>query len=134
VLYIGIYKFMDWVFPATTGYFIIYNLPRNLGIADIVPPHILVRDFFFNFGGLHFFILILFLSGLWRRYKGPMLYINLIIILYVLSVLVNFSIEEIRNYIAIIPFVLITALLFLSTFQNSFLKPTDKVLSGGKQN
>jgi len=48
--------------------------------------------------------------------------------------MVNFSIEEIRNYIAMIPVILITSLLFLSTFQNSFLKPAEKVFTGGIQN
>jgi hypothetical protein len=43
-------------------------------------------------------------------------------------VAVNFSIEEMRNYITIIPFVLILALLFLSTFEKSFLRPVDALL------
>jgi hypothetical protein len=46
-------------------------------------------------------------------------------------VFINFSIEEIRNYITIIPFVLILALLFLSTFENSFLKPVEKLYADG---
>jgi hypothetical protein len=95
VLYVGIYKFMDYIFSAT-GYFIIYNLPRNLRISDIISFHIIVRDILFNFGGLHFLTLIFLLSGLWKRYKGPMLYINIVIVPYVISVLINFSIEEIR--------------------------------------
>jgi len=125
---------MDYLFPLKAGHFIIYNLPRNLGILDIIPVHIFIRDLLFNFGGLHFILFIFFLTGLWKRYKGPMLYINLIIIPYTISVLVNFSIEEIRNYIAMIPIILITSLLFLSSFQNSFLKPVEKVFTGGEQN
>jgi len=62
-----------------------------------------------------------------------MLYINLVIIPYVISVLVNFSIEEMRNYIAIIPFIVISGLLFLSTFENSFLKPWDKIYTPKKE-
>lgn len=127
VLYIGIYKFMDIYFKGTEGYFIIYNLPRNLSMIHILPLHIIVRDLLFNFGGLHIFALILFFSGAWKKFRGPMLYINLVAIPYVLSVLVNFSIEEIRNYITIIPFVLILTLLFLSSFENSFLKPVERL-------
>ncbi len=127
-MYVGGYKIMDYVFQGSAGYFVMYNLPRNLGIYFELPLHIIARDAFFNFGALHIFLIIFLFSGLWKRYKGPMLYINLVIIPYILSVMVNFSIEEIRNYIAIIPFVVILALLFLSTFQNPFLKVTEKVL------
>jgi hypothetical protein len=132
VMYIGIYKFMDYIFPSTAGYFVILNLPRNLGLIDVLPAHIIIRDLFFNFGGLHIFILIFLISGTWKRYRSPLLYINLVIIPYVLSVLINFSIEEIRNYIAIIPFVIILALLFLSTFENSFLRPVDRLFTQGE--
>jgi len=134
VMYVVIYRFLDYVFPYKAGHFIIYNMNRNLHILDIIPVHIFIRDILFNFGGLHFILFIFLFSGLWKRYKGPMLYINIIIIPYVISVLVSFSIEEIRNYISIIPFVMITSLLFLSTFQNSFLKPVDRVFTGGRYN
>jgi hypothetical protein len=134
LLFSGIIKIMDVYFSSNKGYFVIFNLPRNLGIADIIPVHIIIRDLLFNFGGLHLIILLFIFNGLWKRYKGPMLYINIVMIPYVISVLVNFSIEEIRNYIAIIPFVMITFLLFLSTFQNSFLKPVDRVFTGGEKN
>lgn len=129
VMYVAIYKIMDAYFPSTEGYFVIYNLPRNLSLFSFLPLHIIIRDLLFNFGGLHFFVLLLFLSGVWKRFRGPLLYINLVIIPYVISVMINFSIEEIRNYITIIPFVLILVLLFLSSFENSFLKPVDRLYS-----
>ena len=132
IMYIGIYRLMDNIFPSTAGYFIIYNLPRNLSLINILPIHIIIRDIVFNFGGLHLFILIFLIAGTWKRYRGPLLYVNLIIIPYVISVFINFSIEEIRNYITIIPFVLILALLFLSTFENSFLKPVDRLFEVSK--
>lgn len=126
-MYLGAYKILNDIFASNHGYFIIFNLPRNLELYKELPLHIIGRDALFNFGGLHIFLIVFLFSGVWKRYKGPMLYINLIIIPYVLSVLINFSIEEIRNYIAIIPFIVILALLFLSTFDNPFLKVTDKV-------
>lgn len=127
ILYIGIYKLMDAYFPSTEGYFVIYNLPRNLSMIHVLPMHIISRDLLFNFGGLHIFALILFISSAWKKFRGPMLYINLVAIPYIISVLINFSIEEIRNYITIIPFILILTLLFLSSFENSFLKPVDRL-------
>lgn len=127
ILYLGYYKLMDSIFSTTQGYFVVYNLPRNLNLLSLLPLHIIIRDIVFTFGGLHFFILIFFLSGLWKRFKSPMLLINLTIIPYIISILINFSVEELRNYIAIIPFIVIVALMFLSTFENSFLKPVDKL-------
>ena len=95
----------------------------------VLPLHIILRDLFFNFGGLHIFVIIFFLSGAWKKFRSPLLYANLVIFPYVISVFVNFSIEEIRNYVAIIPFVLIITLLFLSSFDNSFLKPVDRLFA-----
>jgi len=132
VMYIGIYKLMDYLFPSTAGYFILYNLPRNLSLFTFFPIHIILRDIILNFGGLHLFAFLFFFTGLWKRYRGPFLYINLVVILYVISVFINFSIEEIRNYITIIPFVVILSLLYLSTFENSFLQPADSVLINKK--
>lgn len=132
VLYIGTYRIMDAIFPATAGYFVIYNLPRNLSLIHILPMHIIIRDLLFNFGGLHLFLIAFLIAGTWKKFRGPLLYVNLVIIPYVISVFLNFSIEEIRNYITIIPFVMILALMFLSTFQNSFLKPVDRLYEEGK--
>lgn len=127
IIYIGIYKLMDAYFPSTEGYFVIYNLPRNLSMIHVLPFHIILRDLLFNFGGLHIFVLVFFIAGTWKKYRSPLLYINLVAVPYVLSVLINFSIEEIRNYITIIPFVLILTLMFLSSFENSFLKPVERL-------
>jgi len=130
VLYIGVYKFMDYIYPSEEGYFILYNLPRNLSLfTGILPAHILIRDAILNLGGIHLFLLLFLISGQWKKFRSPLLYANLVIFPYILSVLINFSIEEVRNYITIIPFVLILFLLYLSTFENSFLVPADKFLS-----
>lgn len=129
ILYIGIYRMMDAYFPKTEGYFIIYNMPRNLSLFSTFPPHIILRDIFFNFGGLHFFIIIFLISGVWKRYRGQYIYVNLVCIPYLATVLINFSIEEMRNYVTIIPFVVILCLLFLSTFPNSFLRPQENILT-----
>jgi L-malate glycosyltransferase len=127
VLYVVYYKTMDAIFEKTQGYFVIFNLYRNLGISSLIPAHIIARDLFLNFGGIHIFLLVFLFAGNLKRFLRPMLFINLVIIPYVISVLISFSIEELRNYIAIIPFVLILALVYLSSFPNSFLKPVDRI-------
>lgn len=133
VVYVGVYYVMDRIFPSEEGYFVVFNLYRNLSLVDILPMHIIARDFFFNFGGMHFFILIFFITTAWHRYISPKMMINLTILPYVFSVFISFSVEEIRNYIAIIPFIIILCLLYLSTFENSFLKPYDDVKTPEKK-
>jgi hypothetical protein len=120
---------MDIIYPRDGGYFVLYNLPRNLSLfGGLLSPHILIRDAFFNMGGLHFFFLLYLIGGQWKKYRGPMLYINLVVFPYVLSVLISFSIDDLRNYIAIIPFIVMGCLLYLSNFENSFLRPVDKLV------
>jgi hypothetical protein len=129
VIYIGVLSVMDLIFPDTGGYFVLYNLERNLSLFHTLPVYMLVRDAIFNFGGLYFFVFILFFSAVWKKFRSPLLYINLTIIPYVVSVWISFSIEEMRNYIAIIPFIVLVFLIYLSSIKNSYLKPLDAIKS-----
>ncbi len=113
------------------GYFLINNFTRNLSLFWVYPKHLLIRDFLLNFGGLHFIVLIFLVTGQWKKFKGPLLYIHLMVIPYLITVMCNFSIEEMRNYSTIIPNIIILCLYFLSTFENSFLRPVDNALTPG---
>ncbi len=119
--------------PSATGHFLINNFPRNMGLFVNHPAHLLVRDFFFNFGGLHFFVLLFLVTGVWKKFKGPYLYIHIMIIPFFISLLMTFSLEEMRNYVAIIPNIIILCLFFLSTFPNSFLRPQEYLLKEGNK-
>jgi hypothetical protein len=134
VLYFGTYSVMDKLYSGSQGYFVVFNLFRNISLFTTLPLHIILRDLFLDFGCLHLFVIIFFVTGLWKRFRSPMMYTNLTIFVYVPTVLVSFSIEELRNYIAIIPFIMIISLLFLSTFENSFLKPVERLTSQREQN
>jgi hypothetical protein len=133
VIYIAVYNIMNAVFPSTAGYFVILNFERNLSLTAILPNHIIARDLLFNFGGLHFFFILFFISGMWKKFRSPLLYLTLTVIPYVISVFISFSIEEMRNYIAIIPFIMITSLIYLSTFENSFIKPVPQLLTSERK-
>ena len=131
-MYIGVYVFLDFLFPRVDGYFVKVAFSRNLSLFYTLPVHIIVRDLLLIFGAMHFLVAIMLISGVWKKFRGPFLYINFVLIPYIVSVYIYFSIEEIRNYIAIIPFVLVMALMFLSTFEFSILKPIPKVTSNLK--
>jgi hypothetical protein len=131
VIFIGTIYIINMLLPGREGHIIINNSARNMSLFWVHPKHLLIRDFLFNFGGLHFIVLILFITGLWKKFKGPLLYIHLMIIPFLITMMYTFSIEEMRNYSAIIPNIVILCLFFLSTFENSFLRPVDRALTPG---
>lgn len=124
VIFFGVLYTISAFLPKDTGgQNIVNNSMRNLSLFWMHPIHLLMRDFFFNFGGMHFIVFLFFIRGLWKKFRGPLLYINFMIIPFLISMFFTFSIEEMRNYSVIIPNVVILSLMFLSTFENSFLRP-----------
>jgi hypothetical protein len=125
---------MEYIFADSPGYFVINNFSRNMAELTILPFHLVLRDLLLNFGGLHIFVLLFLITGLRKKYLTPLLMINLVIVPYVISVLISFSIEELRNYITIVPFITIAALIYFSTIFNSVLKPAAGLLRDYKEN
>lgn len=129
LIYFLYYFSMSYIFIGNPGYFVIFNFPRNIGLYYILKPLVIIRDLLLIFGAMHLFLLVFLISGKWRQFRNHLMYINIIIIPFALSVLLFFSIEEIRNYIAIIPFVTILSLIYFSTLENTFLKPVPELLT-----
>lgn len=127
-IYISVYLFLNFKYSSNEGYMFSYTLPNNLGVFKNLSVYILLRDILFNFGGLHFFLIIFILSGQWKKFRRPMLYINFIIVFCILIVFILFTVNDIRNYIAAIPFIVVSCLLYLSNFENSFLRPTESLV------
>lgn len=126
VIFFGVIAVLNLLLPNDAGgTMLVNNSMRNFSLLWEHPPHLLLRDLFFNFGGLHFIVLLFLVKGLWKRFKGPLLYVNLMIIPFLISMFFTFSIEEMRNYAVIIPNVVLLSLMFLSTFDNNFLRPID---------
>jgi len=128
IVYISVYYILNEIYRQNAGYFIIYFLQNNIMTLKHLSVHIFLRDMIFNFGGLHIFLILYFVSGEWKKFKGPMLYINYTVIPCILIVFIFFTMNDMRNYISGIPFILIGCLLYLSNSENSFLKPVDKLL------
>ncbi len=125
-IYFGVNGFLNSVLlKDLPGQNIILNYERNFNLLFEYPTHLLLRDLFFNFGGLHFIVLLFLFKGLWKKFKGPLLYINFVIIPFLIAMFITFSIEEMRNYAVIIPNIVILSLMFFSNFENSFLRPVD---------
>jgi hypothetical protein len=134
IIFVGTLTILNLMMPSTTGgQILVNNLPRNIELLLTLQKHLLLRDFLFNFGGLYFFVLFFLVTGAWKKFKGPYLYIHLVLIPFMITLMLTFSVEEMRNYSAIIPNILIMSLFLISTFENSFLKPWDKIYAQSKE-
>jgi hypothetical protein len=98
-------------------------------IIDL-PRGILIRDIFLNYGGLHILALLVLITGLWKQVKTEYLMIFLLFIPYVLMAILRIGvrIEEMRNWIPIVPFVTVIALIFFTGFRNSLFSLSHTVM------
>ncbi len=130
------------------GYFVVMkmlfpNLPeyRDDGFVAWYPDaawqaitgykkHLFVRDLIINLGGLHIFALMFVLSGMWKKVKNEYAAVFLIVIPFIIFALLRFGIriEEMRNYIPLIPYIIIPAMMYFSKFNPELLKLNDEIL------
>lgn len=98
----------------------IYDLPKG----------ILIRDIFLNYGGLHILGLLVLVTGLWKKVKTEYLSIFLLFIPYIVMAIlrIGLRIEEMRNWIPIVPFVTVLALIFFTGFRNSLFSLSPAVM------
>jgi hypothetical protein len=128
-IFIIVKRVMEYVFEANTGVSFRFNYMHNISQFTDRPVHHVVRNIFLFFGGMHWFILYFFVSGLWKKFKTKYLYITLTIIPHIIIVFLIHTTFEARNYINVIPFILILFLYFISTQKYSFLKPLNETIS-----
>ena len=84
----------------------------------------IIKPVFFNFGGLYIFMLLLFISGWWKKYPDRRkLMSNLTIIPYYISGIYLTYIIEVRVCTELIPMITTLFLIYLSNFKRSGLVP-----------
>jgi hypothetical protein len=120
-IFIAIKYTLSIVFIDNYGVSFRLNHIRNYEHIFEIPLHRNIRNILLIYGGLHILVIIVIRNKVWQRISFSKLAINLTIIPYILVIYFIHSIEEVRNYIASIPFVLIPFLIFLSTIKRSFL-------------
>ncbi len=101
-----------------------FRFPRNINMLITIKKYYLVRDLLLIYGGLHLFI-IFNIKKIWKQYPSEKLLISLTIIPYLVIMFTIHTFEDMRDYIASIPFVVIPFMIYLSTFKNSILKPIE---------
>jgi len=132
LIIIGYFGIMRMLFP---------NLPeyRDDGFVAWYPDaawqaitgykkHLLIRDLAVNLGGLHIFALLFIISGAWKKIKNEYAAIFLIVIPYLIFALLRFGIriEEMRNYVPLIPYIIIPAMIYFSYFNPGLLKISEE--------
>lgn len=121
-LYTGYYLIAKMLLPELPAErddgFLLANFERNFHHLKISPGHIILRDIFFNFGGIHIFTLLFYFSPMWKKVKKEYTLYNLTILIFVVMTLTGFGLysEELRCYVPILPFLIIPAMMFFSQF------------------
>ncbi len=123
VIISGVIKYvLYYVFIDNFGVTFRWNYERNYTFGIEMPISRIMRNVIFIFGGLHLFVLAGIRNAVWKSVPEGKIMINLTFIPYLPLIFLIHSIEEIRNYIAAIPFILIPFLIYISSFKGSILK------------
>lgn len=134
-IYTGYFIVAKWLLPELPAErddgFLLANFERNILHIRTSPNHILLRDIFFNFGGIHIFALLFYFSPMWKKIKREYTLFNLTILIFVTMTLTGFGLfsEELRCYVPILPFLMIPAMLFLSQFAPNLMPLKKEMLA-----
>lgn len=128
-IFIGAKLYLNYVFrnnpgdPFEVGYY------ENIRIVnELFSNKTLFRNLALNFGGLYIFVILLFVTGAWRKIPDKRLvYVNLAIVPYYLFGIYITYITEIRVYTELIPMITTLFLIYLSTFNRLGFNKTSHV-------
>lgn len=127
-LFIGYKLLLGYIFrnnpgdPFEIGYYENIRIVQNL-----TSNKTLLRNLLLNFGGLYVFVILLFVTGAWKKFPDRrMIYMNLAIIpYYVFGIYITY-ITEVRVYTELIPMMTSLFIIYLSTFKWFGLLPGKK--------
>jgi hypothetical protein len=122
IIFIGIKYTLSQVFINNFGVSFRLNHERNFSVAVDFSDRRLFRNIFLVYGGLHVIVLLGLRNPIWSKIPFEKVAINFTFIPYIFLIFFIHTIDEIRNYIASIPFVLIPFLIYMSSIDSSFLK------------
>ncbi len=122
--------------PERDDGFLLADFERNFHHLKISPGHLILRDIFFNFGGIHIFTILFYFTPIWKKVKKEYTLYNLTILIFVLMTLSGFGLysEELRCYVPVLPFLIIPAMLFLSQFAPKLMPLRKKMIAKNEKN
>ncbi|KXK44334.1 MAG: hypothetical protein UZ05_CHB002002660 [Chlorobi bacterium OLB5] len=125
VIFIGYKLLLNYLFRNNPGDNFEVGYYENIRIVKALTTNTtLLKNLLLNFGGLYIFVILLFITGLWKRFPDKRkLYINLAIVPYYLFGIYITYITEVRVYTELIPMITVLFLIFLSNFKIFRLRP-----------
>lgn len=93
-------------------------------ISELFTNKTLLKNFLLNFGGLYVFVILLFVTGAWKKFPNRrLIFVNLVIVPYYIFGIYITYITEVRVYTELIPMITALFLIYLSNFKRLNLNP-----------
>lgn len=126
-IFVAYKLFLNYIFQNNSGAPVEITYKANIYAIEQLPfNRVFQKDVFLNFGLLYVPVLLLFLSGRWKRFPDSRkVYVNLIFLPYLLFGIFIIYFSEIRVYEELIPAVTTLFIIYLSTFDKLNLQPVD---------
>ncbi|HAX49041.1 MAG TPA: hypothetical protein PK605_05415 [Ignavibacteria bacterium] len=129
-IFIGYKLLLGYIFRANPGDSFEIGYYENIRIVnELLSNRTLLKNLALNFGGLYLFVILLFITGLWKKYPDRRkVFMNLAIVPYYIFGIYITYITEVRVYTELIPMITVLFLIFLSSFKFSGLVPREFVI------
>lgn len=125
LLFIGWKLLLNYIFRNNPGDSFEVGYYENIRIMkELFSNKVFVKNIALNFGGLYVFVILLFVTGAWKKFPDKKLvYVNLAIIpFYIFGIYITY-ITEVRVYTELMPMITLLFLIYLSSFEKLGLKP-----------
>jgi hypothetical protein len=124
-IFIGWKLLLNYIFRNNPGDSFEVGYYENVRIVkELFTNKILLKNLALNFGGLYIFVILLFITGAWKKFPNrKLLFINLVIVPYYIFGIYITYITEVRVYTELIPMITTLFLIYLSSFEKLGLQP-----------
>jgi hypothetical protein len=119
---------LSFVFKDNPGATYEVGFSENIRIlTNLFSNRIFMKNLGLNFGAIYIFVILLFVSGRWKKFPGKRLvFLNLGFVPYLILGLYLVYYTEVRVYTELIPMITTLFLVYLSTLDKLKLKPEIK--------
>lgn len=124
-IFLGWKLLLSYIFRNNPGDGFEVGYYENIRIVkELFSNKVLLKNLALNFGGLYIFVILLFITGAWKKFPNrKLLFMNLAIVPYYIFGIYITYITEVRVYTELIPMITTLFLIYLSTFEKIGLKP-----------
>ncbi len=124
IILIGYRLLLNYIFRNNPGDTFEVGYYENIRIVkELFSNRILLKNLALNFGGLYIFVILLFVTGAWKKYPDRRkVYMNLALVPYYIFGIYVTYITEVRVYTELIPMITTLFLIYLTIWINRFAK------------